>query len=95
MICMRLVRVSWFDITEHETGWHEQEAIDDLKLFEVESYGYLIKDHGQSITLSADFIQSSKTYGRLQTIPKGCIKNITTLEIGKDIDFEFPVEPLC
>ena len=75
---MRLVRVSWLDTVEHPSGWYDPEDIDTLEdPCLVHSYGLVLKENDESITIIADFIPGSKEFGRSTTIPRGMIKNIT------------------
>jgi hypothetical protein len=43
----------------------------------VHSYGLILKENEESVTLIADFMPISKEFGRSTTIPRGMIKNIT------------------
>jgi hypothetical protein len=80
VIYMRLVRIDWDDTIEHQTGWYEQEDIVDLEPPPlVWSFGLILKEETDSITVVADWIPSSKTFGRGTTIPKGMIKKITDI----------------
>ena len=82
MIYMRLVRIDWEDTIEHQTGWYEQEDIEDLEPPPlVWSWGLILKEKTDSITLVADWIPSTKTFGRGTTVPKGMIKKITDIAI--------------
>ena len=80
MIYMRLVRIDWDDTIEHQTGWYEQEDIVDLEPPPlVWSFGLILKEETDSIPVVADWIPSSKTFGRGTTVPKGMIKKITDI----------------
>lgn len=76
---MNLVRVSWFDVVEHETGWHEWSEIEKLDHCLVHSYGLVAHETDDKITLIADIIPESKEFGRSTTIPKGMIKEIQVI----------------
>lgn len=78
---MKLVRVSWFDVVEHETGWHDFEELDKLDYCLVHSYGLLARETPEKITLIADWIPESKEFGRSTTIPKGMIKEIKDITL--------------
>ena len=79
---MRLVRIDWEDTIEHQTGWYEQEDIKDLeKPPLVWSWGLILQEKSDSITLVADWIPESKTFGRGTTVPKGMIKKITDIAV--------------
>jgi len=43
----------------------------------VHSYGLILKESKDSITLVADFMPLSKDFGRGTTIPRGMIKDMT------------------
>ena len=77
---MRLVRVSWLDTVEHPSGWYDQEDIKDLEdCALVHSYGLLLKETEKSVTIVADWIPSSKEFGRSTVIPKGMIEEIVDI----------------
>ena len=80
MIYMKLVRIDWDDTIEHQTGWYEQEDIKDLEPPPlVWSFGLILKEEIDSVTVVADWIPSSKTFGRGTTVPRGMIKKITEI----------------
>ena len=86
---MKLVRIDWDDTIEHQTGWYEQEDIKDLESPPlVWSFGLILKEEEDSVTVVADWIPSSKTFGRGTTVPRGMIKKITEIaEVdSKDIN---------
>ena len=76
LIGMKLVRVSWYDVVEHETGWHEFSELEQLDYCLVHSYGLLAHETPEKVTLIADIIPETKEFGRSTTIPKGMIKDI-------------------
>lgn len=80
MIYMKLVRIDWDDTIEHQTGWYEQEDIKDLEPPPlVWSFGLILKEEIDSVTVVADWIPSSKSFGRGTTVPRGMIKKITEI----------------
>tara|TARA_B100000900_G_C20443491_1_gene660027 strand:+ start:189 stop:449 length:261 start_codon:yes stop_codon:yes gene_type:complete len=77
---MKFVRIDWEDTIEHHTGWYEQEDIKDLDPPPlVWSFGLILKEEEESITVVADWIPKTKSFGRGTTVPRGMIKKITTL----------------
>ena len=57
---------------------YQPEDIDKLEeVALVHSYGLILKENEESVTLIADFMPVSKEFGRSTTIPKGMIKNMT------------------
>jgi hypothetical protein len=77
---MRFVRVSWLDTVEHPSGWYDPEDIDKLEdVALVHSYGLVLKETEKSITIVADFIPSTKEFGRSTVIPKGMIEEIVDI----------------
>ena len=77
---MRLVRVSWLDTVEHPSGWYDPEDIDKIEdVALVHSYGLVLKETEKSITIVADFIPSTKEFGRSTVIPKGMIEEIVDI----------------
>jgi len=80
VIYMKFVRIDWEDTIEHQTGWYEQEDIKDLDPPPlVWSFGLILKEEEESITVVADWIPKTKSFGRGTTVPRGMIKKITTL----------------
>ena len=76
----KLVRVTWHDTVEHPTGWYQPEDVDKLEdVALVHSYGLLLKESDESVTITADFMPVSKEFGRSPTIPRGMIKSMTHL----------------
>ena len=77
---MRLVRVSWLDTVEHPSGWYDPEDLDKLAdACLVHSYGLLIKESKKSVTIVADWIPSTKEFGRSTVIPRGMIEEIVDI----------------
>jgi len=77
---MRLVRVSWLDTVEHPSGWYDPEDLDTLEdACVVHSYGLVLKETEKSITIVADFIPSTKEFGRSTVIPRGMIEEIVDI----------------
>ena len=74
----KLVKIDWLDTVEHPSGWYQPEDIDKLEeVALVHSYGLILKENEESVTLIADFMPVSKEFGRSTTIPKGMIKSMT------------------
>ena len=74
----KLVRITWEDTIEHPSGWYEATDVDKLEdVPVVHSYGLILKESKDSVTLVADFMPVSKEFGRGTTIPKGMIKDMT------------------
>jgi len=77
---MKFVRIDWEDTIEHQTGWYEQEDIKDLDPPPlVWSFGLILKEEEDSVTVVADWIPKTKSFGRGTTVPKGMIKKITEI----------------
>ena len=77
---MRFVRVSWLDTVEHPSGWYDPADIDKIEdVALVHSYGLVLKETEKSITIVADFIPSTKEFGRSTVIPKGMIEEIVDI----------------
>jgi len=77
---MRLVRVSWLDTVEHPSGWYDPEDLDTLEdACLVHSYGLLVKETAKSVTIVADWIPSTKEFGRSTVIPRGMIEEIVDI----------------
>ena len=94
MVYMRLVRIDWEDTIEHQTGWYEQEDIKDLDPPPlVWSFGLILKEESDSVTIVADWIPLTKSFGRGTTVPRGMIKKITDIaEVDMpNLDKDYPL----
>ena len=70
------VHVEWHDAVTRP-GWHDDTP---FTLLPVVSTGFLIADEKDRITLASDLNCASGVTARIQSIPKGCIKQIKVRE---------------
>ena len=77
----RLVRISWQDAMDSETGWHDLKKLKSAKTEPVVSVGYIIVENDKQYTLVSDFC-SDGTSGRAITIPKDWTQKVEALEVN-------------
>lgn len=72
------VKVRWHDATDDDRTWLKEAEV--LKFgsepLAVISWGWLMLKTKQYLTLAADHIQDTDTYGRVTKIPMGMVKEI-------------------
>jgi len=78
------VLVSWYDIQSCEGAWSTHKEVQDLKLAECHTIGYLFTDHNDKSLIkifSTYSIDANGTmdYGDVTCIPKACVINIENL----------------
>ena len=82
---MKIVLVEWNDAYEMDSGWHSLEDAKKWNLCLCYSVGYLLSENEKSIVIGADVgVGCDSDVGRVQSIPKGCISDITIL---KEVDY--------
>lgn len=74
----KFVRVRWHDAADLEKTWVQPEDIAQFtnELCEVISWGWLVSASKKYVTLAADYIADTDTYGRVTKIPKGMIAQV-------------------
>jgi hypothetical protein len=81
-----LVLVEWDDSQSVSKWHHEDELNDDYILPVIRSVGYIVQERESYITLSPNTIfyeNVSNQISCIMSIPRGCIRSITTLRKGK------------
>jgi len=78
-----LVKITWTDATDIETGWHLLSDILKKTLLNVQSVGWLVEDTDEKMILVACWDSADKCAGRGLVIPKPWIvkKEILVAEI--------------
>lgn len=80
---MKIVEVVWVDImiNSKSAGWHSQKKLDKFICNDehrtVTQVGYLYEEDENQIVLLDSTI--GKHYGTIHTLPKGCIRRVTTI----------------
>ena len=75
-----LVKITWNDAQDHETGWTDLSKAIKHKLAAVVSIGWILSQTDKQIILVGDFIPEDGTTSRITIIPKDWCQKITTLE---------------
>jgi|TARA_R100000995_G_C3377739_1_gene74619 hypothetical protein len=89
---MKLVKVIWWDTNEtSDSGWCSKEEAEEARPCRVASYGVVVKETDDFITIAADTDatvvdenydgtqDSDDLFGRVQCFPKGCIESVIPL----------------
>jgi len=89
---MKLVKVIWWDTNEtSDSGWCSKEEAEEARPCRVASYGVVVKETDDFITIAADTDatvvdenydgtqESDDLFGRVQCFPRGCIESIIPL----------------
>ena len=89
---MKLVQIIWLDTNEtSDSGWCSKEEAEEARPCRVASYGVVVKENDDFITIAADTdaalvedngnaLDADDLFGRVQCFPKGCIESITPLK---------------
>ena len=89
---MKLVQIIWLDTNEtSDSGWCSKEEAEEARPCRVASYGIVVKENEDFITIAADtdaalvedngnVLDADDLFGRVQCFPKGCIESITPLK---------------
>ena len=74
----KFVRVVWHDAADLEKTWVGAEDIAQFtnELCEVVSWGWVVSTSKKYVTLAADYIAETETYGRVTKIPRGMVAHI-------------------
>ena len=78
-----MVRVTWMDAMDGETGWQELETIMKWNLATCVDVGWLVKNTEQTVVVMGSWCvdPDDKNGGRYITIPKGWVKKIEYLKV--------------
>ena len=78
---MKILKVRWIDSCASNLNWTLKDELDgDIKPIEILSFGVLIQDSDDVITLAQNYGIDPEQYCSLMTIPKGCIKDVQIIE---------------
>lgn len=77
---MLKVEVVWVDSCSYAEVWISKDLIKDIPLTpsKCTTVGYLVQEDDNRVTIAQSI--NDGEYGRLFTIPRGCITNLTELE---------------
>lgn len=80
----KFVRVLWHDAADLEKTWVQPEDIAQFtnELCEVVSWGWVVGTSKKYVTLAADYIAETETYGRITKIPRGMVAKIEEFKQG-------------
>lgn len=78
MTTKKFVRVRWHDAADLEKTWVQPEDIEAFtkEFCEVLSWGWLVSTSKTYLTLAADYIADTDTYGRVTKIPRGMVASV-------------------
>ena len=85
--CWPMVRITWMDAMDGDTGWVSLAKMRDAKLATCVDIGWMIRNDEQRVTIMGSWCldpqevkEEDKEGGRYITIPKGWVKKIEYLE---------------
>ena len=78
---MKIVKISWIDSCASNSHWNLVEDFDgDIEPIKIVSIGFLLQENDDIVTIAQNFGTNPEQVCNLMTIPKGCIKEIVTIE---------------
>ena len=87
--CWPMVRITWMDAMDGDTGWVPLGKMRDAKLATCIDIGWMIRDDDLRVTIMGSWCadpqetkEEDKEGGRYITIPKGWVKKIEYLEVS-------------
>jgi hypothetical protein len=80
-----LVKITWLDATDIDTGWHTISEIKEKTLVAVESVGWLLEETDQKIVLIGCLDRHDENAGRGIIIPKPWITKREELAVKQNI----------
>ena len=82
---MEVVKIEWVDSCASNLQWELVESFEgDIEPIKIISYGVLIQETEDCITIAQNYGFNPHQCSSLMTIPKGCIKVRTTIETLED-----------
>lgn len=78
---MLALKIKWIDSCASNTNWSLIDEFEgDIEPIEIISYGILIQETNDCITIAQNYGLNPKQCCSLMTIPKGCIKTKIVIE---------------
>ena len=88
--CWPMVRITWMDAMDGETGWVNLGKMRDAKLATCVDIGWMIRNDDERVTIMGSWCldpqeekDEDKEGGRYITIPKGWVKKIEYLKVDE------------
>ena len=82
---MEVVKIEWIDSCASNLNWELAESFEgDIEPIKIISYGVLIQETEDCITIAQNYGLNPRQCCSLMTIPKGCIKTRTIIETLED-----------
>ena len=78
---MKIVQIKWIDSCASNQNWNFVQDFDgDIEPIKIISVGFLLQENDDVITIAQNYGTNPEQVCNLMTIPKGCIKQIITIE---------------
>ena len=78
---MKIVQIKWIDSCASNQNWNFIQDFDgDIEPIKIISVGFLLQENDDVVTIAQNYGTDPEQVCNLMTIPKGCIKQITTIE---------------
>lgn len=82
---MKIVKVEWIDSCASNISWSLVDEFNgDIEPIRIISFGILLQETNDCITIAQNYGLNPKQVCNLMTIPRGCIKKITDVEELKE-----------
>lgn len=83
---MEVLKIRWIDSCTSNMNWSLLNEFDgDIEPIKIVSYGVLIQETEDCITIAQNYGEDPKQCCSLMTIPKGCIKEKVILEKTEEV----------
>lgn len=77
----RVVKIEWIDSCASDMSWVLLcELADNIEPIFIVSYGVVIRETDECITIAQNYSNNPEQVCSLMTIPKGCIKSVKDIE---------------
>ena len=74
-MAMEVVKIQWIDSCASNMNWTSMDELDgDIEPIKIISYGVLIQETEECVTIAQNYGKNPDQCCSLMTIPKGCIK---------------------
>jgi len=82
---MKIVEIKWVDSCSYAEVWVNKEHVSEVPFSpsDCATVGYLIQEDEDCITIAQSI--NDNQYGKLFTIPRGCIEEINELDYGDQL----------
>ena len=78
---MKVVKIEWMDSCSSDLNWTKMSQLEGgFEAMRVISYGILIEQNDECITIAQSYGGTPEQASCLLTIPQGCVKSMTEID---------------